>query len=63
MLDQILDMLTLSLNIFYWATLKKEAAGYCEMLVNNNVPGDKCKKTSIFANAAVRKLTVAILPS
>jgi hypothetical protein len=59
----LLDMLAISLNIFYWATLKKEAAGSCEMLVNNNVPGDKCQKTSIFANAAARKLTVAILPS
>jgi hypothetical protein len=34
MLDQRLDMLTFSLNIFYWATLKKEAAGSCEMLIN-----------------------------
>ena len=34
MLDQRLDMLTFTLNIFYWATLKKEAAGSCEMVVN-----------------------------
>jgi len=47
MLDQRLDMLTFSLNIFYWATLKKAAEGSCEMLVNNNVPGDMSENFDI----------------